>query len=126
MAADTKQPTLPEAVVIWTNDLLWSWINTKLALKEAKRSGKDTIHYACTVVPIPLGDPRRNLPPEDVLHRLGHDDIIARLKVVWGVPAPACRVPRPASVKCTVHRGGTDDDDNLQTLCNRCNAGKAP
>ena len=26
----------------------------------------------------------------------------------------------------SIYRGGTDDDDNLQTLCNRCNAGKAP
>ncbi len=26
----------------------------------------------------------------------------------------------------SVYRGGVDDDDNLQTLCNRCNAGKAP
>lgn len=24
----------------------------------------------------------------------------------------------------SVYRGGSDDDDNLQTLCNRCNAGK--
>lgn len=26
----------------------------------------------------------------------------------------------------SVYSGGTDEDDNLQTLCNRCNAGKAP
>lgn len=26
----------------------------------------------------------------------------------------------------SIYRGGTDDDDNLQTLCNHCNAGKAP
>ena len=26
----------------------------------------------------------------------------------------------------SIYRGGTDDDDNLQTLCNPCNAGKAP
>lgn len=26
----------------------------------------------------------------------------------------------------SIYRGGTDDDDNLQTLCNCCNAGKAP
>ena len=26
----------------------------------------------------------------------------------------------------SVLRDGTDDDTNLQTLCNRCNAGKAP
>ncbi|GAI92359.1 unnamed protein product [marine sediment metagenome] len=76
--------TLPEAAMIWLNDLLWAWINTQLALKEAKRLGKDPIHYACTVVPIPLGDPRRNLPPEDVLRQMGHDDSIARLKDVWG------------------------------------------
>lgn len=81
---DAKQPTLPEAAMIWLNDLLWAWINTQLALKEAKRLGKDTTRYACTVVPIPLGDPRRNLPSEDVLRQMGHDDIIARLKDVWG------------------------------------------
>lgn len=81
---NTKQPTLPEATMIWLNDLLWAWINTQLALKEANRLGKDPIHYACTVVPIPPGDPRRNLPPEDVLRQMGDDDIIARLKDVWG------------------------------------------
>ena len=81
---DTKQPTLPEATKSWTNDLLWSWINTQLAKKESKHLRKDPIHYACRVVPIPLGDPRRNLPPEEVLHAMGHDDIIARLKDVWG------------------------------------------
>lgn len=26
----------------------------------------------------------------------------------------------------SVYRGGTDDHSNLQTLCNRCNAGKTP
>ncbi len=26
----------------------------------------------------------------------------------------------------SILRGGTNDDTNLQTLCNRCNAGKAP
>ncbi|TET43047.1 MAG: HNH endonuclease [Dehalococcoidia bacterium] len=26
----------------------------------------------------------------------------------------------------SVYRGGTDDFDNLQTLCNPCNAGKSP
>lgn len=26
----------------------------------------------------------------------------------------------------SVYQGGTNDYDNLQTLCNRCNAGKAP
>ena len=26
----------------------------------------------------------------------------------------------------SVYSGGSDDDNNLQTLCNRCNAGKAP
>ncbi len=26
----------------------------------------------------------------------------------------------------SVYSGGTDDDENLQTLCNKCNAGKAP
>jgi len=26
----------------------------------------------------------------------------------------------------SIFRGGTDDDTNLQTLCNHCNAGKAP
>lgn len=25
----------------------------------------------------------------------------------------------------SVYNGGSDEDDNLQTLCNRCNAGKA-
>ena len=25
----------------------------------------------------------------------------------------------------SVYQGGSDNDDNLQTLCNRCNAGKA-
>ena len=78
------EPTLPEATIIWVNDLLWSWVNTQLAKKEAKRLGKEPIHYACTVVPIPQGDPRRNLPPEEVLHAMGHDDIIARLRDVWG------------------------------------------
>ncbi len=70
--------------MIWRDDLLWSWINTELAKKEAKHLGEEPIHHTCTVVLIPLGDPRRNLPPEDVLHRLGHDDIIARLRGVWG------------------------------------------
>jgi len=78
------ETTLPEATIVWTNDLLWSWVNTQLAKKEAKRLRKDPIHYACTVVPIPPGDPRRNLPPEEVLHKMGHDDIIARLRDVWG------------------------------------------
>jgi len=77
------EPTLQEATAIWLNDLVWSWINTRLALKEAKRLRKDPIHYACTVVPIPPGDPRRNLPPEEALRKMGHDDIIARLKDVW-------------------------------------------
>lgn len=80
----TKQPTLPEATTIWINDLLWSWINTQLAKKEASRLGKALVPYICTVVPIPPGDPRRNLPPEEVLHEMGHDDIISRLKDVWG------------------------------------------
>lgn len=26
----------------------------------------------------------------------------------------------------SVYSGGTDEDNNLQTLCNPCNAGKAP
>lgn len=26
----------------------------------------------------------------------------------------------------SIYRGGIDDDSNLQTPCNRCNAGKAP
>lgn len=82
---DTKQPTLPEATTIWANDLLWSWINTQLAKKEVKRLGKDPIHYACTVVPIPPGGPRRNLPPEDVLRKMGQDDIVAQLREVWGM-----------------------------------------
>jgi len=86
--ANTEQPTLPEAAMIWLNDLLWAWINTQLALKEANRLGKDTIHYACTVVPIPLGDPRRNLPPEDVLRQMGHDDIIAHFRDVWANKEP--------------------------------------
>ena len=81
---DTKQPTLPEATTVWMKDLIWSWINTQLAKKEAKRLGEDPIHYACTVALIPPGDPRRNLPPEEVLHKMGHDDIIARLKDVGG------------------------------------------
>ena len=84
MTTNTKQLTLPEAAMIWVNDLLWSWINTELVKKEANRLGKDPIHYACTVVPIPLGDPRRNLPPEDVLRKLGHEDIIAKLRAKWG------------------------------------------
>lgn len=80
----TKQPTFPEATTIWINDLVWSWINKELAKKEAKRLGKDPIHYVCTVVPIPPGDPRRNLPLKEVLHKMGHDDIIAHLRDVWG------------------------------------------
>jgi 5-methylcytosine-specific restriction endonuclease McrA len=28
--------------------------------------------------------------------------------------------------KVSVYRGGSDTYDNLQTLCNRCNAGKLP
>lgn len=84
MAANFKQPTLPEATMIWANDLVWSWINTQLAKKIAKSLGKGPIHYACTVVPIPPGDLRRNLPPEEVLRKMGHDDIIARLRDVWG------------------------------------------
>ncbi len=83
MTTDAKQPALPEATIIWVNDLLWSWINTQLAKKEARRLGKDLIHYACTVVPVPPGDPRRNLPPEDVLYKMGHDDIITRMRAVW-------------------------------------------
>lgn len=75
-----KELTLPEAATVWANDLQWSWVNTEIAKKEAKRLGEDPIHYACTVVPIPSGDPRCNLPPEDVLHRLGHDDIIVKLR----------------------------------------------
>ncbi|GAJ02680.1 unnamed protein product [marine sediment metagenome] len=81
--------TLPEATMIWRNDLLWSWINTQLARKEAKRLGEEPIHHTCTVVPIPLGDPRRNLLPEDVLHQMGHDDIIAQLRDVWGYAGSA-------------------------------------
>lgn len=76
--------TLPEAMKIWINDLVWSWINTQLAKEEAKRLGRDPVHYSCIAVPIPLGDPRRNLPPEEVLRKMGHDDIIARLREVWG------------------------------------------
>lgn len=26
----------------------------------------------------------------------------------------------------SIYSGGSDEDDNLQTLCNRCNGGKAP
>lgn len=81
MATNAKQLTLPEAAMVWVNDLLWSWINTELAKKDAKRLGKDPIHYACTVVPIPPGDPRRSLPPEDVLRALGHEDIIVKLRM---------------------------------------------
>ena len=80
----TKHLALQEATTIWLNDLLWSWVNTQLAKKEARRLGKDSVHYVCTVVQIPPGDPRRNLPPEEVLRGLGHDDIIAKLRDVWG------------------------------------------
>ena len=48
-----KELTLPKAATVWANDLQWSWINTEIAKKEAERLGKDPIHYACTVVPIP-------------------------------------------------------------------------
>jgi hypothetical protein len=85
MTTPTRQLTLPEAAIVWVNDLLWSWINTQLAMKEAKRLGKDPIHWACTVEPIPPGDPRRNLPPEDVLRELGHQDIVTKLRMRLGV-----------------------------------------
>ena len=75
-----KELTLPEAATVWANDLQWSWINTEIAKKEAKHLGEDPIHYACTVVPIPPGDLRRNLPPEEVLRKMGHGDIIVKLR----------------------------------------------
>ena len=62
------------------NDLTWARVNTLIARKIAKQKDLDTIHMACTVVSIPRGDKRRQLPPGQVLRQMGHYDLANLIK----------------------------------------------
>jgi hypothetical protein len=76
---------LPEACQDWASDLIWSWVNARIAKKNARREGREDIRAMCREVAIPAKDPRRKLPVDRLLIAMGHRDILGELKERYGI-----------------------------------------